>query len=472
MARLARFTFSAALLAAVTVTIGAADKSDTQPELVQRIDPQYPPELMTSYLPAPVNITMTVDPKGRPFSLAADGSLPDCVVRALAQWQYKPARVHGQNVAFKTTLWVQVHRPMQQVRRSWTPAAGLVKAIAEGVKLDAAGAAAIEKRLSSDTTDLDERATLLSYYAHTAGASRADDVIKARASLIAALVEQHPEAPLLSSPIAIINAGVGPLADPAGYAHVRDLWLAALAEAPAEGPRLANASNFLRVADPEKAEQFLKPAVSKVANTAAWLGDVYGLAVLGVTSLDPVTGLPASAGERLPDSLFATHARAALKSTEDARVLLSAVSSLTAGGRELAKVGHLPAGYPALCEELVSRAKAVFPANAASCDITPPPQSPLSIPVGGKIQAAKLIRQAKPEYPKEAKAARIEGEVVFNAIIDKSGAITNLEFLRGPLTFYDVSREAVLQWQYQPTLLGGSPVEVETTINVTYTLSR
>jgi protein TonB len=32
--------------------------------------------------------------------------------------------------------------------------------------------------------------------------------------------------------------------------------------------------------------------------------------------------------------------------------------------------------------------------------------------------------------------------------------------------------QAVSQWEYKPYLLNGEPVEVETTVNVTYSLGR
>jgi Gram-negative bacterial TonB protein C-terminal len=36
---------------------------------------------------------------------------------------------------------------------------------------------------------------------------------------------------------------------------------------------------------------------------------------------------------------------------------------------------------------------------------------------------------------------------------------------------YESARDAVIRWQYKPTLLNGDPVAVETVIDVNYTLN-
>jgi protein TonB len=50
------------------------------------------------------------------------------------------------------------------------------------------------------------------------------------------------------------------------------------------------------------------------------------------------------------------------------------------------------------------------------------------------------------------------------------GVIANLTVLSGHPLLIPAALVAVRQWQYQPTLLNGAPIEVETTIDVTFTL--
>lgn len=100
----------------------------------------------------------------------------------------------------------------------------------------------------------------------------------------------------------------------------------------------------------------------------------------------------------------------------------------------------------------------------------PPKASPSRIRVGGNVAAAKLIRQVTPIYPTIAKTAHISGTVVLHAIIAKDGTIQELTYVSGPPLLMRNAMDAVRQWRYNPTLLNGEPVEVDTTISVVFTL--
>jgi len=69
-------------------------------------------------------------------------------------------------------------------------------------------------------------------------------------------------------------------------------------------------------------------------------------------------------------------------------------------------------------------------------------------------------------------AARIWGEVVLQAIISKDGEIKELSLVRGHPMLAPAAIGAVRQWRYRPFLLNGEPVEVETTVTVTFLLSQ
>jgi protein TonB len=102
----------------------------------------------------------------------------------------------------------------------------------------------------------------------------------------------------------------------------------------------------------------------------------------------------------------------------------------------------------------------------------PKPVTPQRIKVGGNVQSAKLVRQPRPVYPPLAKQARISGVVRLSAIISKDGTIQHLEVISGHPLLVPSALEAVKQWVYQPTLLNGEPVEVQTQIDVNFTLSQ
>ncbi len=97
-------------------------------------------------------------------------------------------------------------------------------------------------------------------------------------------------------------------------------------------------------------------------------------------------------------------------------------------------------------------------------------QGPLAISKG--IAEGMLIERIVPAYPPIAKVAGIQGTVVLQAIISKSGVIEGLRVVSGPPLLRQAALDAVQRWRYRPYLLNGEPVEVETTINVVFSLGR
>ena len=109
--------------------------------------------------------------------------------------------------------------------------------------------------------------------------------------------------------------------------------------------------------------------------------------------------------------------------------------------------------------------------SSASAPPPPPPKATQTrIKLGGQVQAAKIVAQPQPLYPALARQARIQGNVVLHAIIDKDGRVGQLEVVSGHPLLVQAALDAVKQWRYQPTQLNGDPVEVDTTITVTFVL--
>jgi protein TonB len=104
--------------------------------------------------------------------------------------------------------------------------------------------------------------------------------------------------------------------------------------------------------------------------------------------------------------------------------------------------------------------------------LPPPPKAaaPARIKQGGQVTAASIINQTRPVYPPLARQARIQGNVVLHAIIDKDGKVAQLEVISGHPLLVQAALDAVKQWRYKPTQLNGDPVEVDTTITVTFTM--
>lgn len=92
--------------------------------------------------------------------------------------------------------------------------------------------------------------------------------------------------------------------------------------------------------------------------------------------------------------------------------------------------------------------------------------------MGGAVQAAKLVHRVQPLYPEVARNELLSGTVRLHAIIAKDGTIKTLRVVSGRCSLARASINAVRQWRYSPTLINGQPVEIDTTIDVIFSLRQ
>ncbi len=102
--------------------------------------------------------------------------------------------------------------------------------------------------------------------------------------------------------------------------------------------------------------------------------------------------------------------------------------------------------------------------------VRPEPRAPIRVSTA--VEEGLLIRKTVPVYPAIAKVAGISGTVRLAATISRNGTIENLRVTGGPAMLQQAALDAVKTWLYRPYLLDGQPVEVETTVDVIFTLSR
>ena len=95
---------------------------------------------------------------------------------------------------------------------------------------------------------------------------------------------------------------------------------------------------------------------------------------------------------------------------------------------------------------------------------------PMTVSIGGNVQASKLLHHVDPVYPEQARAAGIEGTVTIKVTIDENGNVVNMEPIDGNPALALAALEAVKQWTYQPTLFNGQPIRVSTQVVVPFKL--
>jgi protein TonB len=85
--------------------------------------------------------------------------------------------------------------------------------------------------------------------------------------------------------------------------------------------------------------------------------------------------------------------------------------------------------------------------------------------------SARVTRTVEPSYPLLAKQMKVQGAVVLQALIDKTGNIQDLHVVSGPTILAAAAREAVKQWHFKPYFQAGQAVETEARITVNFTIS-
>ncbi len=83
----------------------------------------------------------------------------------------------------------------------------------------------------------------------------------------------------------------------------------------------------------------------------------------------------------------------------------------------------------------------------------------------------RLENKIPPIYPQAAKAERLSGTVILDAMIGRDGKVTDIRVLSSPSSLLtSASKEAVAQWRYSPRFLDGRPQEVNSIVNVIFSL--
>jgi periplasmic protein TonB len=107
---------------------------------------------------------------------------------------------------------------------------------------------------------------------------------------------------------------------------------------------------------------------------------------------------------------------------------------------------------------------------AAITDAPPAPRPVAPVRVHTLLRPPVRLHDVAPVYPELARAARVEGVVIIEAIISTSGSVMEARILRSVALLDQAAIAAVRQWRYTPSLLNGVPVPVVMTVTVRFTL--
>lgn len=135
----------------------------------------------------------------------------------------------------------------------------------------------------------------------------------------------------------------------------------------------------------------------------------------------------------------------------------------------LGVVGGVPGGVPGgqaggVIGGIISSAPRTF------IPIAPTTKPKAPVRVGGRVKAPRPLSTPEPLYPILAKQAKVQGDVLIDAVIDTSGNVVEMRVVSGHPLLIPAATEALRKWRYEPTYLNEEPVSVQLLVTIKFRL--
>jgi TonB family protein len=145
---------------------------------------------------------------------------------------------------------------------------------------------------------------------------------------------------------------------------------------------------------------------------------------------------------------------------------------------------EVPAGYQsAPIEDLIAAMfpapqlapqggpKAQIPSEPVRIQAAAPALGPGVYRVGNGVSAPQIVEHPDPSYTEDARAARIQGTVLLQVVVQPDGTAGQIQVARSLDVGLDQKAvEAVGKWKFQPGMKDGKPVSVQAAIEVNFRL--
>lgn len=97
--------------------------------------------------------------------------------------------------------------------------------------------------------------------------------------------------------------------------------------------------------------------------------------------------------------------------------------------------------------------------------------APQRVRVTEEAMERLAVSKVAPVYPPLARQARIQGTVIAQVVISKTGDVESVQLFSGHPMLAPAALEAIKHWKFRPYELNGEPVQVETKAKVVFTLA-
>ncbi|MCX6538158.1 MAG: energy transducer TonB [Acidobacteria bacterium] len=139
--------------------------------------------------------------------------------------------------------------------------------------------------------------------------------------------------------------------------------------------------------------------------------------------------------------------------------------------------------YRLICSALIGKFNTYEPIFTQIAYSFRSPAGASTTPKSEMVQAAvsttdrttppRKTKNVNPAYPPEAVKDRLQGEVIMEAMIGADGKVTAVRVIKSTSGVFDAAAmDAVRQWEFTPTLVGGVPTPVRLSVRVAFTPDR
>ena len=88
--------------------------------------------------------------------------------------------------------------------------------------------------------------------------------------------------------------------------------------------------------------------------------------------------------------------------------------------------------------------------------------------VTADVMEKLVIHRVDPEYPAAARPAKLRGVIALDVVVGRDGSVVDIHARNGPDVLAKAAMEALRWWRFEPYLVEGKPVVVETTVAVEF----
>jgi TonB family protein len=95
------------------------------------------------------------------------------------------------------------------------------------------------------------------------------------------------------------------------------------------------------------------------------------------------------------------------------------------------------------------------------------PSKPV-LAIGGDVKPVQILSRVPPVYPPLARKESVSGDVVIRVQVEADGSVSSMKVISGHALLRQAAMDALRTWKYQPAMLDGKPVAMQTTVTVQF----